>query len=155
MLEVRELAREPVARVALQATITLEGVVPAELHPIEIVDHDGDEIPELMVKFDRSVVQELASVGDDVEFTVIGKWGQAPFRGSDTIRVIEPGEGWDQSHGNKPEVPPSQSGKHPSQGQGPPQVPPGQGGQPPSQGNQGNQDKGNGGNQGQAKGKNK
>ncbi|MDI6884613.1 MAG: hypothetical protein QMD00_05780 [Hadesarchaea archaeon] len=54
-----------------------------------------------------------------------------------------------EQHGNKPEVPPGQSGEHPGQGRGPPETPPGQGGQPPGQG------KGNQGGQGKAKGKNK
>ena len=142
-----------VGTVAIEGDIFLEGILSAEPQPTEIGDHDGDGVPDLMVKFDRSVVQELVSVGDNVELTVIGKWGQAPFRGSDTIRVIEPSEG--QGHGNRPEVPPGQSGEHPSQGQGnqgqgnqegqqgdqgqgPPQTPPGQDGQSPGQG-QGNQ----------------
>lgn len=135
-----------VSAVALEGDIFLEGVLFAELHPTEIGDYDGDGVPDLMVKFDRSAVQELVSVGGNVELTVIGKWGPAPFRGSDTIRVIEPGEGQSQGHGNKPEVPPGQSGGAPGhggnqgQGQGPPQTPPGQGGQPPGQGNDQSQD---------------
>jgi hypothetical protein len=73
-------------------TIMLEGVVPAESHPTEIGDHDGDGIPDLMVKFDRQAVQELLEPGD-VELTVTGSWRAVLFKGSDTIRVIEPGGG--------------------------------------------------------------
>ena len=140
-----DVANIDVSTMALEGDVFLEGILSAEPWPTEISDHDGDGVPDLMVKFDRSAVQGLVSIGDNVELTVIGKWGPAPFRGSDTIRVIEPGEGQGQGHGNKPEVPPGQLGEAPGQGrnqgqgQGPPQTPPGQGEQPPGQGNQGNQ----------------
>ncbi len=78
-------------------TILLESTVPAEPWPTEIGDHDGDGIPDLMIKFDCSALQDLVSVGD-VELTVTGKVGEVPFEGSDVIRVIDPGEG-------RPEVP--------------------------------------------------
>ncbi|MDI6642475.1 MAG: hypothetical protein QMD95_00225 [Candidatus Hodarchaeaceae archaeon] len=169
-----DVAKIDVSTVALEGDIFLEGILSAEPWPTEIGDHDGDGVPDLMVKFDRSAVQGLVSVGDNVELTVIGKWGSAPFRGSDTIRVIKPSEGQGQGHGNRPEVPPGQSGGTPGQGgnqgqgQGPPQTPPEQGGQSPGQGQGesgwragpgqrgGNLDQG-GGNQGRgnAKGKNK
>ena len=52
-----------------------------------ITDNDGDGILERMVKFDRSAVQAILSVGDEVEITVTGEVGGTPFEGSDTIRV--------------------------------------------------------------------
>ena len=46
----------------------------------------------LMVKFSRSAVKEMLSPGDEVEIIVTGKLKDGtPFGGSDTIRVIEPG----------------------------------------------------------------
>ncbi|MDH5442739.1 MAG: Ig-like domain-containing protein [Hadesarchaea archaeon] len=108
-------------------TITLEGVVPTELHPTEIGDHDGDGIPDLMIKFDRSAVQSLVSVGE-VELAITGKWQAVLFKGSDIIRVIEPGK---EQRGNRPEVPPGQSDEHPGKRF---ETPPGQSGEHPSQG---------------------
>jgi hypothetical protein len=80
-------------------TITLENVVPAEPRPTAIGDHDHDGISDLMVKFDRSAVQALVSVGD-VKLTVTGKWHAVLFSGSDNIRVINPGQ--KQGNDNKP-----------------------------------------------------
>jgi hypothetical protein len=113
-------------------TITLENVAPAESRPTAIGDHDNDGIPDLMVKFDRSAVQALVSVGD-VKLTVAGKWHTVLFSGSDSIRVINPGQG--QGSENKPSVSPGQSDNHPGCGnQGDQQGQNGQG----SVGNQGN-----------------
>lgn len=80
-----------------------EDVVPTEPRPTKIGDHDHNRIPDLMVKFDRSAVQGLVSVGY-VELTVTGEVDGILFSGSDTIRVIRPG---------KPEdwVPPGQAKK--------------------------------------------
>jgi hypothetical protein len=136
-----------ISTVALEGEELMEVVLSAEPWPTGIGDHDDDGIPDLMVKFDRSAVQELVSVGD-VELTVIGKWGLVPFRGSDTIRVIDLGVG-PQGRGNRPEIPPGRSNEHPGQGQGPPSTLSKQGGQPPGQGKGGNQG------QGKAKGKDK
>jgi hypothetical protein len=129
-----------VGTVAIEGDVFFQGVLYAEPRPTSIGDHDNNGIPDLMVKFDRATVQALVEVGENVELTVVGRWGQAPFRGSDNIRVIDPGRGSGnaQSHGNRPEVPPGQSGGHPGQGQGPPSTPPGHGGELPGQGNQGN-----------------
>jgi hypothetical protein len=53
----------------------------------ELEDRDGDGLPELMVKFDRSQVQDLLQPGE-AELTVTGKWRAVLFMGSETIRVI-------------------------------------------------------------------
>lgn len=73
--------------------------VPAEPWPAKIGDRDNDVIPDLMVKFSRSAVQALASVGE-YEVKVIGEVAGVSFQGSDTIRVIDFGidtlyrQGW-------------------------------------------------------------
>lgn len=129
------------------STIGLESVVPAELHPAEIGDHDGDGILDLMVKFDRSRVQTLLEPGDEVDLTITGIWHAVRFKGTDTIRMIDRGQGQEnghgRDHGNRPEVPPGQSGEHSNNN---PE-------QPPGQSNQGNQGQGNqGGNGGSGQG---
>ena len=53
-----------------------------------IGDYDGDRIPDCMVKFDQSAVQNILEVGDEVEITVTGEVGRISFEGSDIIRVI-------------------------------------------------------------------
>ena len=57
--------------------------------PSEIGDYDDDDIPDLMVKFDREELIPLLEVGD-AELTVAGELTDGtPFEGSDTIRVID------------------------------------------------------------------
>ena len=46
----------------------------------------------VMVKFLRSELQGLICGGDEVEVKVIGEIDGVPFEGSDTVRVIHPGE---------------------------------------------------------------
>ncbi|MBN2464939.1 hypothetical protein JXD38_04875 [candidate division WOR-3 bacterium] len=67
--------------------------------PTGIGDYDHDEIPDLMVKFDR---QELIAIlggmgikgGDHVELTVIGNLiAGRTFAGSDLIGIVETGDG--------------------------------------------------------------
>lgn len=71
------------------STILLD-TISAEAHPTEIGDYDADDIADLLVKFDRSAVQEILEVGEEVEITVTGELTDGtPFEGSDTIRVIE------------------------------------------------------------------
>lgn len=73
------------------STVMLNGQIQAESHPTEIGDYDNDSVPDLMVKFDRSAVQEILEVGDEVEITVAGELNVETFEGSDTIRVIDKG----------------------------------------------------------------
>lgn len=64
--------------------------IPAESHPTSVGDEDGDGIPDLMVKFDRSDVQDACSPGD-ATITISGELtGGTTFSGSDTITVIDP-----------------------------------------------------------------
>jgi hypothetical protein len=70
-------------------TVLLNDQVHAKDHPTEIGDNDNDGIADLMVKFDRSAVQEILEVGEEVEVTVTGDLTDGPpFEGSDLIRVI-------------------------------------------------------------------
>jgi hypothetical protein len=56
-----------------------------------IVDHDGDNISERMLKFDRARVQQLLVPGLNVNVTITGKlYNNISFAGTDTIRVINP-----------------------------------------------------------------
>lgn len=73
------------------STILLEDMIQAQSRPITVEDYDSDSIPELMVKFDRSEVEELLSPGTyNLKITGELKDGSL-FEGySDTIRVIAP-----------------------------------------------------------------
>jgi hypothetical protein len=64
--------------------------IPAESHPTGVGDEDGDGVPDLMVKFDRSDVQDACSPGPTT-ITISGNLldGTA-LSGSDTITVIDP-----------------------------------------------------------------
>jgi len=79
-------------------TILLNDTVSAPLYPTEIGDYDGDEVPDLMVKFDRRAVNAMLGEGD-AELKVTGnilgetETTTVPFEGSDTIRAIMPGKG--------------------------------------------------------------
>jgi hypothetical protein len=70
------------------SSIRLEGTVPAEVRPCSIGDHDKDGIPDLMVKFSRSEVINVLSLGEKVPVHVSGKVGSTTFDGVDIIRVI-------------------------------------------------------------------
>jgi hypothetical protein len=55
-----------------------------------IMDHDGDGVFERMVKFNRSEVQQLLSIGDSVPLTINGKlYDGTEFAGTDEVRVID------------------------------------------------------------------
>ena len=72
-------------------SVMLNGQVQAEIKPIAIGDYDGDGIPDLMVKFNRTAVQSILNVGDDVEITISGTLIDGRlFEDKDTIQVILP-----------------------------------------------------------------
>jgi len=68
--------------------IMLNSTVPAFAKPTEVGDYDSDGISDLMVKFDRTAVQEILTPGDQVEITISGEVAGITFEGSDIIRVI-------------------------------------------------------------------
>jgi hypothetical protein len=75
------------------STIILNGSVPAELHPATVGDYDNDSLPDLMVKFNRSDVQKIVSVGENITLYVEGYYNDGTyFKGYDIIRVINPPE---------------------------------------------------------------
>lgn len=74
------------------STMLLQNSIPAELSPTCIGDHDGDGVPDLMVKFDRASLQSLVSVGDSVEISLSGSLTNGLcFSAVDTIKVIDQG----------------------------------------------------------------
>jgi hypothetical protein len=96
------------------STLMLEGVIPAQLSPTEIGDYDMDGTPDLMVKFLRSALIAVCSDdgeslwlgegempfdhGEEFELTVSGQFVTGEFfKGSDVIRVINPGDGSDDA----------------------------------------------------------
>jgi parallel beta-helix repeat protein len=71
------------------SSIKLNGTL-AEQSPMIIGDYDEDDIPDLMVKFDRSYVQESLKPGDEVEIIVTMELNDGTgFEGTDYIRVID------------------------------------------------------------------
>jgi hypothetical protein len=84
------------------STVLLNDVLPPEqdekyafvIDPNEyIVDHDNDGIPELKLKFDRSDVEEMIGLGEEVDFTITGRFFDPvgpTFVGTDVNRVISP-----------------------------------------------------------------
>jgi len=70
-------------------SVKLDGLSRVDSSPTGIDDHDGDGIPDLMVKFDREAVIELLEPGENVLVTISGNLdGGLLFEGTDTIRVI-------------------------------------------------------------------
>jgi hypothetical protein len=70
------------------STIMLNGQVPAESNPTEIQDYDEDGIADLMVKFNKSAVQQILEVGNEVEIIVAGELiDRTKFGGTDSIKV--------------------------------------------------------------------
>lgn len=64
--------------------------IPAEKRPTRIGDNDGDSVPDLMVKFDRSEVEDQSSPGD-ATITITGELKDGTvFEGFDIINVIKP-----------------------------------------------------------------
>ncbi|MGQ9571920.1 MAG: LysM peptidoglycan-binding domain-containing protein [Dehalococcoidia bacterium] len=77
------------------STVTLEledadgGSVSAELTPTEVADHDGDGVPDRMVKFSReAIVALLDGRTGDITFRVKGEVSGSLFEGTDTVRVL-------------------------------------------------------------------
>jgi hypothetical protein len=71
------------------SSILLEGSVAVDSNaPTAVGDHNGNGIPDLMVKFSRADLELLLSPGDAVTVTVTGTIGGHCFIGSDVIRVI-------------------------------------------------------------------
>jgi hypothetical protein len=68
-------------------TVKLNGVVPAELRPIQVGDYDEDGIEDLMVKFDRSAVISLVTQ-NTADLMISGEVAGVTFWATDTIRVI-------------------------------------------------------------------
>ena len=70
-------------------TILLNDIINAEITPINISDYDNDNIPDLMVKFDRQDVIDILEHGDNVEIKVTGELIDGiKFEGIDYIKVI-------------------------------------------------------------------
>lgn len=70
------------------STILLNNKVLAEKHPTNIGDYNNDDIPDLMVKFNRQDVQDILEQGNNVEIIVSGELSNVvKFEGSDHIRV--------------------------------------------------------------------
>jgi hypothetical protein len=69
-----------------------------------IVDHDGDEVLERMVKFNRTEIaswihDDLGIEYGDVILKISGKlYGGTPFEGTDIIRVLFPGDADDDGY---------------------------------------------------------
>jgi hypothetical protein len=59
----------------------------------EVGDYDNDDIPDLKVTFNRAEVISLVrgvTTPATVTFTVLGKVGEDGFRGSDTVKLVDP-----------------------------------------------------------------
>lgn len=69
-------------------TVFLNDAIQPEPKPVEIGDYDSDSVSDLMVKFDRAAVQEILTVGDQLEITISGEVAGIAFEGSDIIKVI-------------------------------------------------------------------
>ena len=78
------------------STIRLNGTIPAEPEPKAIGDYDGDSVPDLMVKFDRTCLIDHLDTVDTAKLTELSLIGElfdgTPFEGYDIIRVIDKGK---------------------------------------------------------------
>jgi hypothetical protein len=84
------------------SSMLLNGTIPADLSgPATIGDYDNDELPDLMVKFDRSQVISYILNNVDIEdkstvvtLSITGRLNDGTaFQGIDTIRVLYTGKG--------------------------------------------------------------
>jgi hypothetical protein len=79
------------------STVMLNGTFPAALKPSEVGDHDGNGVPDLMVKFNRTEVSRYIRDVQNIQygFVTLAIRGELnngmAFEGSDTITVIMPG----------------------------------------------------------------
>jgi len=72
-------------------SIMLNGQIQAEIKPIKIGDYDDDGVPDLMVKFNRTVLENILEIREKVEITISGELiDERLFEGKDIIRVIPP-----------------------------------------------------------------
>lgn len=72
-------------------SIKLNNQIQSEIKPAKIGDYDNNGISDLVIKFDRSAVQNILSVEEKVKITVAGKLvDDKPFEGVDFIKVIFP-----------------------------------------------------------------
>ncbi|MBN2271911.1 MAG: SUMF1/EgtB/PvdO family nonheme iron enzyme [Sedimentisphaerales bacterium] len=72
------------------STVMLNDVVAAESGPTGILDHDGNGVLELMVKFSRAAVQGILGPEDEADLIVTGELSDGTvFEGADTIKVLQ------------------------------------------------------------------
>jgi len=61
--------------------------------PSNVVDYDYDNIPDLMIKFDRATILQYLTdhnlTSGDITLAVVGQVGNKIFAGTDTIKIIE------------------------------------------------------------------
>jgi hypothetical protein len=70
------------------SSIRLNGTVPVDpATPTALGDHDGNGVPDLMVKFNRPAVELTVSEGDNVPVNITGTVDGHSFLGTDYIRV--------------------------------------------------------------------
>lgn len=74
------------------SSILLNGTIRVDPQaPVTIGDEDGDNVPDLAVKFDRGAVELALQPGSAVTVTVTGTVDRQSFSGSDVVRVIRAG----------------------------------------------------------------
>lgn len=72
-------------------TVLLENKVYAEHHPSKVDDYDGDSIPDIMLKFDKSEIEDILNTSESIPLTIRGILiNGSQFGGDDAIRVIKP-----------------------------------------------------------------
>ncbi len=87
------------------SSIRLNGIIPVDVKSNEIGEADKGDVEgsKLKVKFNRTLVQSIVSLGN-VTLYISGKVNGATFTGNSTIRVIE-------NHSEKEEKPENRGGK--------------------------------------------
>ena len=74
-------------------TVMLEGVIPAQLRPTAVGDHNSNGIPDLMVKFDRKLLIDYLKsnnlFGSNVALTITGNYSETvQLTATDSIVVL-------------------------------------------------------------------